>query len=189
VASYGGARRSEEDAGEVSGGAVEVEVRLPVRHTVTWRSSWTRRRFQKVTGEGGPRGGAHGRKRTTARSASSDSLRKLFLDEGSAVLHAERRWVRRPATEHAEHGRRLTVEGDSSAGLAVELDNGHSNTFSGGPGEVTGTKDFGQDFGRRSSDNCRLELYTGARDRWEKMRGGGRATWAPGRDGVPTRGP
>jgi hypothetical protein len=34
-------RRSEADAGVVSGGVVEVEVRLLVRHTVTWRSSWT----------------------------------------------------------------------------------------------------------------------------------------------------
>jgi hypothetical protein len=82
------------------------------------------------------------------------------------------------------------VEGNGSAGLAVELNNGHNDTFSGGPGEVTGTKDFRQDFGRRSSDkSCRPELYTGTCDRGEKMRGGGHVTWAPGGDGVLTRGP
>jgi hypothetical protein len=55
------------------------------------------------------------------------------------------------------------MEGDGSVGLAIELDNSHSDTFSGGPGEVTVMKGFRQDFGRRSSDKiCRPELYTGA---------------------------
>jgi hypothetical protein len=45
VTACGSAHRSEADAGEVSGGVVEVEVRLPARHTVTWRSSWTWRRL------------------------------------------------------------------------------------------------------------------------------------------------
>jgi hypothetical protein len=82
------------------------------------------------------------------------------------------------------------VEGDGSVGLAVELNNGHSDKFSGGQGEVVGTKDFRQDFERRSSDkSCRPELYTGACSRREKTHGGGCTTWAPGGDGVPTRGP
>jgi hypothetical protein len=50
------ARQSEADAGEVRGGVVEVEVRLPARHTVTWR------RLRKVIGEGGLRGGVLGRR-------------------------------------------------------------------------------------------------------------------------------
>jgi hypothetical protein len=69
------------------------------------------------------------------------------------------------------------VEGDDNVGLAVELDNGHNDTFSGGPGEATGTKDFGQDFRRRSSDkSCRPKLYTDERGRREKTRGGGHTT-------------
>jgi hypothetical protein len=79
----------------VSNGVVEVEVRLSARHTVTRRSPWTRRRLRKVAGEGGPRGGARGRKGTTSRLASSSSRRKLFSNEGSVVLRAGRRWVRR----------------------------------------------------------------------------------------------
>jgi hypothetical protein len=94
VAACGGAHRSEADVGEVSGGVVEVEVRLPVRHTVTRRSPWTLRQLRKVTSEGGLRGGARDRMGTTARLASSSSRRQLFSDEGSAALCAGRRWVR-----------------------------------------------------------------------------------------------
>jgi hypothetical protein len=40
------------------------------------------------------------------------------------------------------------VEGDDGVGLAVELDNGHSDRFSGSPGEATAMKDFRQYFRR-----------------------------------------
>jgi hypothetical protein len=33
--------------------------------------------------------------------------------------------------------------------LAIDLNNGHSDTFSGGPGEAMAAKDFGQDFEQR----------------------------------------
>jgi hypothetical protein len=82
------------------------------------------------------------------------------------------------------------VEGDDGVGLAVELDNGHSDRFSGSPGEATAMKNFGQDFGWRSSDKSyRPELYTDVHERREKTHGGGHMTWAPGGDGVPTPGP
>jgi hypothetical protein len=84
-----------------------------------------------------------------------------------------------------------STDGDGSGvGLAVELNSGHNDRFSSDPGEATAMKDFGQDFGRCSSDkSCRPELYTGACGRREKTRGGGHMTWALGGDGVPTCGP
>jgi hypothetical protein len=82
------------------------------------------------------------------------------------------------------------MEGDDSVGLAVDLNNGHSVTFSGDPREAMATKGFREHFGRRSSDkSCRPELYTSACGRRERTRGGGFMTRAPAGDGVKTCGP
>jgi hypothetical protein len=61
------------------------------------------------------------------------------------------------------------MEGDDSVGLAVDLNNGHSVMFSGGPREATAMKGFREHFGRRFSDkSCIPARAAGGRGRVEE---------------------
>jgi hypothetical protein len=81
-------------------------------------------------------------KGTTVRSALRGSWCKLLSDKGSAVMHAERRWVRRPATG-ACGARTTTHRGGRRQRRLGGRARQRPNTFSDGPSEVMAMKDFG----------------------------------------------
>jgi hypothetical protein len=151
-----------------------------------------------ATGEGAPAWRLGWRQPGSGVTVMTDAGREEEVSAaGSGDLRMEERWRRGSswgrrgaAATSSNNGSARSVESNDSVGLAVELNSGHNNVFSGGLGESTTMKDFGQDFGRRSSDkSCRPGLYTGAHAKREKMRGGGCMAWAPGGDRVPTHGP
>jgi hypothetical protein len=67
--------------------------------------------------------------------------------------------------------------------LAVELDNGHSDTFSGGPGEAMAMKDFGQDFERHVDKDRLGAALSGRKERRRRAPLLGRRRGGTGRGG------